>query len=185
MKRYIICFFLAVSLVMSAQPVIAECVPFLTGGGIITEGHGRNKLNITFAVNLFIYEGEPALGSLQVNFHNVDYEDINFSDFSSIDTFSEVYFEARKSDGKEFVFVRFKATGQLNGEDGWSIEAHLTDYGEPGIGKKNAENLSDSVRFTLIDPDNNQAYDTALSFPREQVWRVLLDGGNLTFHCED
>jgi hypothetical protein len=185
MKKYILCTFLAVFLVMSAQQVIAECVPFLTGGGVITEGHGKNKLNITFAVNLFIYEGEPALGSLQVNFHNVDNEDVNFSGFSSIDTFSEVYFEVREQDGEEFVFVRFIATGQFNGEDGWSILVHLTDYGKPGIGKKDAEDLSDAVRFTLIAPDTNLAYDTALSFPREQVWRVLLDGGNLTFHCED
>ena len=61
MKKFILCTFLAVSFIMSAQSVIAECEPFFTGGGIITEGHGKNTLKITFAVNLFIYRQESRM----------------------------------------------------------------------------------------------------------------------------
>ena len=186
MKKFILCTFLAVSLIMSAQPVIAECEPFFTGGGIITEGHGQNTLKITFAVNLFIYEAEPARGSLQVNFHNVGDEAINYSDFVSIDTFSEVNIGENELDGKEFVFVRFIANGQFNGEDGWSILARFSDFGEPGVGKKkDSGNLSDAVRFNLTDPYGNTVYLTSQYFPWDQARRTILDGGNLTFHCQD
>jgi hypothetical protein len=185
MNKIILITLLAFSLVMSAQPVKAECEPFFTGGGIITEGHGKDKLKITFAVNLFIYEGESALGSLQVNFHKTGEENVNHSDFKSIDNFTELWGGVHEFNGNEYMFVSFVATGQFNGEDGWSILARFSDFGEPGVGKRDAGDLSDAVRFTLIDPYSNLVYDTSLSFPREQVWRTLLDGGNLTFHCED
>ena len=185
MNKIILVTLLAFSLVISAQPVKAECEPFFTGGGIITEGHGKDKLKITFAVNLFIYEGESALGSLQVNFHKTGEDNVNHSDFKSIDNFTELRGGVQEFNGNEYMFVRFVATGQFNGEDGWSILARFSDFGEPGVGKKNAGDLSDAVRFNLIDPYGDTVYLTSHYFPWDQARRTLLNGGNLTFHCED
>jgi hypothetical protein len=45
----------------------------------------------------------------------------------------------------------------------------------------------DAVRIQLVNPNGEYVYDTAweAEFPREQGWRHLLDGGNISVHISE
>jgi hypothetical protein len=62
----------------------------------------------------------------------------------------------------------------------------LTDYGNPPNEKGLPLEYGDAIRIQLFDPDDNHVYDTAWEgeFSREQSWRHLLDGGNVTVHVD-
>ena len=65
---------------------------------------------------------------------------------------------------------------------GWSVLVRFTDYGAPGRKKSLPPGYGDSLRVMLFDPSGNTVYDTAFDYPREQSWRTLLDGGNVSAH---
>ena len=70
MNKIILGTLLVFFLVVNAQPAIAACKTYFTGGGNITEGHGKDSLKITFATNvLYDYGGLPA-GVIHFNFVN-------------------------------------------------------------------------------------------------------------------
>ena len=63
----------------------------------------------------------------------------------------------------------------------------FTDFGNPGKKKALPQSHVDAVRIQLINPDGVHVYDTAWEgeFSREQSWRHLLDGGNISVHVSE
>lgn len=184
----------------------------ITGGGIITEGHGRGAPKITFAVNMFIrffvnedgqpvdeygepvtdgqlFFAEPPEGYLQIQFHNTGNNDeIDKGRFITTDITAVAIRPGsfQDPDGEDnHIFTRIEANGKFNGEDGWAILTRFSDFGNPGITKRNPENHADATRIMLFDQDE-VAYDTATAgdYPRQQAWRTLLDGGNVTVYYQ-
>jgi hypothetical protein len=220
MKNQILCIMLTVLLGVLIHPVSANSQTILindaiiTGGGIITEGQGKDALKITFGVNVlikyfadengtFVDEygnetinnelvfAEQPVGNIHINFHNTGYS--NDTDKGKFTTTEITWMRINPqsypdSEGEpNFIFVSLAADGKFNGEDGWTLQFRLSDFGNPGSSKATKNNLSDAVRITIIDPDGILVYDTAymnLEFPREQGWRTLLDGGNLTVYYQ-
>jgi hypothetical protein len=186
----------------------------ITGGGIITEGQGKDALKITFGVNILIkyfadengtfvdeYGNEtinnelvfvePPVGNINIIFHNTGYnEDIDKGKFTTTEiTWMRINPQSYPDPENEpnYIFVSLTGDGTFNGEDGWTLTLRLSDFGAPGFSKATNDNLSDAVRITIRDPDGLIIYDTAnmdYGFPREQGWRTLLDGGNLTVYYQ-
>jgi hypothetical protein len=183
-KKLLLGVVLAALFALTVNPISANSGVCVTGGGMITEGQGKEAPKITFGLNVFVDpSGHPA-GHLEVNFHNVYDDELDKAVFKSsgIDWFSS---SLNELDGIEYNFVSLTFNGQLNGEEGWSISIRLSDFGEPGKGKRGSGNHSDAVRISLFNPSVENVYDTATEgqdFPREQAWRTLLDGGNIQIH---
>ena len=158
---------------------------FFTGGGIILEGHGKKQLNITFAVNVYNDEYAQPAGFMQTSFHNTTSGVLDKGKFVSKEV-TEFYVDQRELGGienSEYLFVRIRAVGQFDGQDGWTVTARFSDFGIPDhSGKFVPEILNDAVRIQVRDQYDNFVYDTAAEdeYPREQSWRTLLDGGNVT-----
>jgi len=199
MRNILLSTILIVLFVVAMHPVVAKSETFFTGGGIIKEIDGEDVNKITFGVNLFTNEsGVPSAGRLQINFHNTHYDYLG-NDYFDKGQFITTYisggvietrsFEYPADSGvdNDYTFVRIEAIGQFNGEDGWSTVTRFSDFGEPGTGI-----LADAVRIMIYGPNNELAYDTAsgadegvYDYPREQSWKTLLDGGNVTVHYQD
>ena len=167
----------------SADSVLADTEMFFTGGGVIRDGNGSAAKKITFSVDMFSIEGSQPEGRIQFQFHKVGSPDLNKSRFIAYD-FDEIYINMSvDQDLVPCTFIKVWAYGQLNGEDGWSVVARFTDYGNPPGSKVKAGTSSDAVRIQLFAPGKSESvYDTALDYPHEQGWRALLDGGNVSFY---
>jgi len=183
-KKLLLGIVLAVLLSLVALPVLADSETFLTGGGMIKEGHGKDAQKITFGVNVSVNdEGQPS-GHLQVNFHNTLYDDLDKGKFKSTSV-DELWTSQNTLDDVPFTFVSIIFYGQFNGEDGWKIDMNFADFGEPGRAKPDSGNKWDAVRISVFNPSGESVWDTAregTGFPREQAWRTLLDGGNIKIY---
>ena len=130
MKRMVYGILILFSFVLTAQPILAECEPYFTGGGIIMEGHGWDSLKITFATNLFYDEEGFPDGAIIFNFLNTNSGLMDGGTFSSKEI-SEFVIDPRELadvEDSEFLFVRVTATGEFYGEDGWTIRARFADF---------------------------------------------------------
>lgn len=217
MKKRILGTIFAVLLAMIMHPILANSETVLTrdaiitGGGIITEGHGKDAPKITFGVHLLIKYvvnedgdpidengevsangqllfAEPPIGDFHINFHNISNDDLDKGKLTTTDIsavrIAPLSYQDPEGDPNS-IFVSMTADGKFNGEYGWSIVVRISDFGSPGNSKAIKNNLSDAIRISLIDPDEIHVYDTATldgDFPREQSWRTLLDGGNITVY---
>jgi len=158
----------------------------ITGGGVIREGAGADARQITFALDILTEQSELFAGHLQIHFHDLDdFYVLDRSRFSAAE-FDEVFVETRDFEGMPYTFIRIRARGQLDGEDGWSVLLRFSDFGPPVRNGRAPASHSDAVRIILMDPDyqpdDAYYYDTAFDFPRDQSWRTLLDGGNVSVH---
>jgi hypothetical protein len=171
---------LAGVLCLAAGPAVADADVLFTGGGIIKDGSGAEAKRITFSVNMFVDGYGVAAGHLHFNFHNLDDDyGLDQSRFTSSE-FTSVYIATHYLDDTPYTFVRIEADGELNGGDGWSVLARFSDFGVPVGDNTLPFNHADALRIMLFNPEGVAVYDTALDYPREQSWRHLLDGGNVT-----
>jgi len=170
---------------------------FVTGGGNINNGHGKDVAKITFGGNVgFDLAGDP-VGQWNVNFHNVKNNDLDKGHFHStainwLEFMNVSDCPSPDPPVADYNRANFEATGRFNGEDGWVMEVRLADHGE---GKKGRAEL-DSIRILLWDDDGDIQYDSydGLSggatdrpgdFPDEAECagvRTELDGGNFQIH---
>jgi hypothetical protein len=158
----------------------------ISGGGIIREGDKPEARKITFSLDVLVDESELASGHVQVHFHDLnDAYALDQARFSS-SHFEEITIETHELDGTPYTFIRILARGRLDGEYGWSALLRFSDFGAPVRKRNQATNHSDAVRIVLMDPAYQQGdpyyYDTAFDFTRDQSWRALLDGGNISVH---
>ena len=165
---------------LAAGPAAADADVLFTGGGIIKDGSGADAKRITFSVSLFADANELYDGHLDFAFHNLDDSyGLDRSRFTASD-FDSVYVASHDLVGTPYTFVRIVALGRLNGGDGWSVLARFSDFGVPVGDNTLPFNHADALRIRLFNPEGVAVYDTALDYPREQAWRHLLDGGNVT-----
>ena len=170
----------AVGLLMTAGPTLAGSDVLFTGGGIIKDGDRATAKRISFSVNLFINSDGMSSGHLGFHFHNLD--DAYGLDQSRFKTseFDSVVVRTQYLDTTPYTFVRIEASGRLDGADDWSVLARFTDFGVPVKNKALPPGRTDALRVILFDPSGVKVYDSAFDYPREQSWRTLLDGGNVT-----
>lgn len=114
----------------------------VTGGGSIIET--SNAANITFGGNVRYDSNGAVVGQWQVNFHNVNKDTLDGGHFHAT-SFSELNFNY--CDKHDVWRASFIATGRFNGEEDWSMNVRLADFGNPGVG-------NDSIRIILCNPDN-------------------------------
>lgn len=172
---------IAALLSLTAIPAFAGSDVLFTGGGFIKDGDGAAAKRISFSVDLFVNADGISAGHLGFHFHNLDDSyGLDQSHFSTTE-FESVFVDARHpEDAAPFTFVRIEAGGRLDGMDGWSVLVRFTDYGVPVRNKSLPPGHADALRVMLFDPSGAAVYDTALDYPREQSWRTLLDGGNVS-----
>ncbi|UCC13421.1 MAG: hypothetical protein JSW21_08445 [Gammaproteobacteria bacterium] len=165
---------------LTAGPVLAGSDVLFTGGGIITDGSGAAAKRIPFSVGLFVDADGMTDGRLQFHFHNLD--DVYALDQSrfTASVFDSVLIETRYRDTVPFTFVRIEARGSLDRMEGWSVLVRFSDFGVPVNNKEMLPENADALRISLFGPGGEAVYDTALDYPREQAWRTLLDGGNVS-----
>lgn len=165
---------------LTAGPVLAGSDVLFTGGGLISDGSGADAKRITFSVGVFVDADGMTDGRLQFHFHNLD--DVYALDQTrfSASVFDSVLIETRYRDTTPFTFVRIEARGSLDGVEGWSVLVRFSDFGVPVNNKEMLPENADAVRIMLFGPGGDAVYDTALDYPREQSWRTLLDGGNVS-----
>ena len=169
----------AVGLLLTAGSTLAGSDVLFTGGGIIKDGSGAAASKISFSVNLFVNADGIRAGHLGFQFHNLDDKyGLDKSRFIA-SQFDDVSISTRYLDTTPFTFVRIRARGRLDGGDGWSVLVRFSDFGVPVNDKALPPGHADALRVMLFDPSGVAVYDTALDYPREQVWRTLLDGGNV------
>jgi hypothetical protein len=162
---------------------------FLTGGGQIDDGRGRNAKSISFGGNVGFLADFSLVGQWETNFHNVSVDSLDKARFHSTAITSLQFF----NDGgagpnpppANANVALFTATGRLNGEDGWTLNVCLADRGEPG-------RQNDSIRVRLINPGGVVMYDSrgSTDFVSEDPGgqggvcdsRHKLDAGNLQIH---
>lgn len=181
-KKWILGAALTAASLMGAGPVSADTEMLFTGGGIIREGYGPEARKITFSVDLFAAAAGQVSGEIQFHFHSIGDVGLDKSHFVAND-FSDFYVNTvENTELGTFQFIRIEANGQLNGEDGWRVLARFTDFGSPVKRKEKSDPASDAVRIVLLDPYGEVVYDTAQDYPREQSFRTLLDGGNVTLY---
>ena len=182
--KWILICALAALFVLAANPTTAGSDVLFTGGGIIKDGHGAAAKRFSFSVNLFANADGINTGHLGLHFHNLDdMHGLDQSRFTASE-FNSVYIETHYlEDTTPYTFVRIEARGQLDGGDGWSVLVRFSDFGVPVRNKALPPTHADALRVMLFDnPDRNgpAVYDSAFDYPREQSWRTLLDGGNVT-----
>jgi hypothetical protein len=162
---------------------------FLTGGGQIIEGSGKNAAKISFAGNVGFLADFTLVGQYQITFHNVKGTTLDGGKFHST-AITGLQFDVvcgtdaypPPANANRAIFT---AAGRFNGVDGWTVEVRAADFGEPG--KDN-----DSIRVILTSPSGS-VYDSYMSadFPDndnqpgcgvDDSVRHLLDSGNLQIH---
>jgi hypothetical protein len=165
---------------LTAGPALAGSDVLFTGGGLIKDGSGADAKRITFSVGVFVDADGMTDGRLQFHFHNLD--DVYGLDQSrfTASVFDAVLIETRYRDTVPYTFVRIEARGSLDGVEGWSVLVRFSDFGVPVNNKEMLPENADALRIMLFGPGGDAVYDTALDYPREQSWRTLLDGGNVS-----
>ncbi|KPK51869.1 MAG: hypothetical protein PVI25_10560 [Gammaproteobacteria bacterium] len=165
---------------LTAGPVLAGSDVLFTGGGLIKDGTGADAKRITFSVGLFVDVDGMTDGHLDFHFHNLD--DVYALDQSrfTASVFDSVLIETQYRDTVPYTFVRIEASGSLDGVEGWSVLARFSDFGVPVNNKEMLPENADALRIRLFGPGGDAVYDTALDYPRDQAWRTLLDGGNVS-----
>ena len=169
----------------AATPCLADNEITITGGGIIKEGVGLSLNKITFSVNVYVDDDVPqGIGHFRARFHRLPlHPDLEMSRFFSTEI-TDFYIDA--CNAMPCTLIKIWADGRLDGEADWRVEIRLTDFGNPPNKKGLPWNYADAIRIQLVDPDDIPVYDTALigEFTREQSWRHLLDGGNISVHVD-
>lgn len=174
----------AIGLLLIASPALAGSDVLFTGGGIIKDGRGADAKRISFSVNLFANAEGITKGHLGFHFHNLDDSyGLDRSRFTASE-FDSVIIRTQYADTTPYTFVRIEASGRLDGRDGWSVLVRFSDFGVPVNDNALPSEHADALRVILFEPGGNSVYDTALDYPREQAWRTLLDGGNVTVDIE-
>ncbi|MBI5947080.1 MAG: hypothetical protein HY875_02960 [Chloroflexi bacterium] len=167
---------------------------FLTGGGQIDNGNGKNSDLISWGGNVGYLADFSIVGNWNVLFHNVKgtaYDKGHFkSDSFSVLQFGNVCGPASNPPPANANSGRFVATGSFNGVAGYTLEVWFADFGEPGRG-------NDAIRYQLRDAANAVLYDSWIGGApagdfadndnqcaegAADVHRHLLDGGNLQIH---
>lgn len=172
-------------LAVVATPCLADNEITVNGGGIIKEGVGTNLNKITFSVNVYADDDIPeGTGHFQARFHRLPlYPELEMSRFFSREITG---FSVSPCTARPCVFIKILAEGRLDGEEGWGVVIRMTDFGNPPGEKGLPPDYGDAIRISLFDPEDNHVYDTAWEgeFSREQSWRHLLDGGNVSVHVD-
>jgi hypothetical protein len=173
------------SAVLTSVTCLANFVTTVNGGGIIKEGAGTDENKITFSFNVYADDDVPeGVGHFQAQFHRLAlHPDLEKCRFFSRDITG---FDIRPGDleSTPYTFVKIWANGRLDGEDNWSVIIRFADFGNPKKKKGLPQNHVDAVRIQLVNPNGENVYDTAWEneFSREQGWRHLLDGGNISVY---
>jgi len=165
---------------------------FVTGGGIIREGEGKNAYSITFGGNVGYDLAGNEVGQWNINFHNVNDPAIDKGHFHSTEITDIGFFDIvacpePDPPDADYNYAHFVATGRFNGEDGWEVRFNMTDYGE---GNKTEP---DGIRVRLWDASHVLVYDSSETgehytgvFTNEGTCalarRTGLDGGNIQIH---
>ncbi len=157
---------------------------YVTGGGLIETGKGKDAAKITFGGNVGFDLAGDEVGQWQCNFHNVNKDDLDKGQFHSMEiTQIEFFYESRLPDADppdaDYNYAHFNANGTFNGEDGWRVRVNVTDCGE---GNKITP---DQIRIRLYNgPDLvYDSSDPAGDFPNAYpASRTNLDGGNIQIH---
>jgi len=195
MKKLILGTLLAVVVAVITFPIVVNSETVLTrnaiitGGGIITEGHGKDASKITFGVHVLIKYivnengdpidetgevsddgqllfAEPPIGNFHINFHNIDNDDLDKGKFTTTDiTAVRIAPASRPEIGDiPYIFVNMEANGKFNGENGWAIVVRISDFGAPGKAKKAIpDNAVDAIRISVFNYNeiDPAVYDTA------------------------
>ena len=163
---------------------------FLTGGGQIDNGRGKNKAEwLNASGNVGFLADFSLVGQWNVVFHDVTNATVNIdkAHFHSTAITALQFFHdggAGPNPPPANANVgRFTATGRLNGVDGYTLEVCLADRGEPG------SKATDSIRLRLTDPGGVIIYDSLSDFASQDntltgvcEWRHKLDTGNYQIH---
>lgn len=160
---------------------------FLTGGGQITNGKGKNLTDqISFGGNVGFMADGSFVGQWQTNFHNVHDTDLHGASFHSTEILGLQFVNdggagPNPPPANANVGV-FLAEGRVAGVDGFQLLVCLADRGEPG--QKN-----DSIRLQLFAPGGGLIYDSFSDFASEDntvggpcADRHKLDAGNFQIH---
>jgi hypothetical protein len=187
-RRLILGTIILASAALTTSTCLANFVTTVNGGGIIKEGTGTNENKITFSLNVYADDDIPeGVGHFQAQFHRLAlHPDLEKSRFFSRDI-TGFYIGTDNLASTPFTFVKIWANGRLDGEDNWSVIIRFSDFGNPKKKKGLAQNQADAVRIQLFNSNGEQVYDTAREdeFSREQGWRHLLDGGNISIHVSE
>ena len=159
---------------------------FLTGGGQITNGRGRNVERVSFGGNVGYLADFSLVGQWQTNFHNVFGTPLTGVQFHSTEILSLQFLDdggaGPNPPPANANVAGFNALGRVGQEDGWLLRVCLADRGEPG--KDN-----DSIRLHLISPGGVLVYDSFVDFDSQDDSlegpcgdRHRLDAGNFQIH---
>ena len=149
---------------------------YLTGGGQITTGNGKNGCKISFGGNVRYTEDSGFVGQWETNFHNVSGDSLDDARFHSTSiTLLEFYHDSVPTLPADANVVHFKAEGMLNGEDGYTLNVWLADRGEPG-------KMIDAIWMQLLYGATTELYRTLPDFPEDAPGATLLTHGNLQIH---
>lgn len=176
------------SAALTTSTCLADFVTTVNGGGIIKEGAGTEENKITFSLNVYADDDVPeGVGHFHAQFHRLAlHPDLEKSGFFSRDI-TGFFIGPNEFQSTPYTFVKIWATGRLDGEDNWSVIIRFSDFGNPKKDKGLPQNHVDAVRIQLFNPSGEHVYDTAWKdeFSREQGWRHLLDGGNISVHVSE
>ncbi|MDH3788054.1 MAG: hypothetical protein OES53_05770 [Xanthomonadales bacterium] len=176
------------SAALTSATCLANFVTTVNGGGIIKEGAGTDENKITFSLNVYADDDVPeGVGHFQAQFHRLAlHPGLEKSRFFSRDI-TGFYIGPGNFESTPNTSVKIWASGRLDREDGWSVIIRFADFGNPKKNKGLPQNHVDAVRIQLVNPNGEYVYDTAweAEFSREQGWRHLLDGGNISVHISE
>jgi hypothetical protein len=161
---------------------------FLTGGGQINNGHGKNPDQISFGGNVGFLADFSLVGHWNVVFQNVAGTSLDGAHFNGDEPvylqFDLICGPAPNPPPANANFAHFIFEGSLDGTDGYTLHVFASDYGEPGIN-------SDAIRLELFSPSDVLVYNTPTDFADNDNQtgclatdnnRHQLDAGNLQIH---
>lgn len=161
---------------------------FLTGGGQIVQGSGRNAERVSFGGNVGFLADFSLVGNWNVNLLDVDGTANDGGHFKGKDPtylqFAVICGPESSPPPANANFAHFIFTGEYNGVGGYTLHVWAADYGEPGKD-------SDAIRMELRSPANALVYATPTDFPDNDNRTGCpttannghqLDAGNLQIH---
>lgn len=175
--------------VLSEVKTIKVPEGFLTGGGQIVDGGGKNADRVSFGGNVGFLADFSLVGNWNVKLHDVAGIVNDGGHFKGKDPtylqFAVICGPGPNPPPANANFAHFIFTGEYNGVDGYTLHVWAADYGEPGKD-------SDAIRIALHDPANVLVYaSTGTDFPDNDLKSGCvagdnvghqLDGGNLQIH---